>query len=84
MSDPISADPCVAASQLRTVYHSLIMGRTVETVEFAAGNGSSRRVTYSAANLAELKNEIARMDAQCQSASGGRPRRFGLRAGGTF
>jgi len=84
MSDPISTDPCVAANQLRTVYHALIMGKSVQTVEFQAGNGSSRRVTYTEANLAELKNEIARLDAQCRSASGGRPRRFGMRAGGVF
>jgi hypothetical protein len=83
MIDP--NDPCGAATQLRAAYHSLIMGQQAQEVEFDAGNGSRRRVKYSSVNLAALQAEIQRMDNACAALTlPTRPKRFGIRAGGSI
>lgn len=75
-------DPCAIATKLREVLHRAMIEGRVDEVEFAAGNGSSRRVRRSYATISELKAHIALLDNECKIATTGRPSRFGLRAGG--
>lgn len=75
-------DPCAVATKLREVLSRAMIEGRVDEVEFAAGNGSSRRIKRSYASIAELKAHIAQLDNECKVATTGRPSRHGLRAGG--
>jgi hypothetical protein len=75
-------DPCAIATALREVLHRAMLEGRVDEVEFAAGNGSSRRVRRSYASISDLKAHIAQLDNECKLKTTGRPSRFGLRAGG--
>lgn len=83
MTTPIDpSDPCAAAKTLRSIFLSVISGQQVAEVEMAAGNGSSRRVKYTAANLSVLQAELTKYEGLCELSQGGKARRRGLRAGG--
>lgn len=76
-------DPCGAAAQLRVAYASIVAGEKAETITFRAGaQGVERSVTYHRADADALKRLIAEYESKCAIKTGGRPRRFGLRAGG--
>lgn len=72
-------DPCVRARELRAVRDRLITGEGVVESEFSGGNGSSRRVRYTKADMTMLNSEIAAADAACARSRGQRPRRFAVR-----
>lgn len=77
------ADPCGAAAQLRAVYAKLVAGEAAETVSFKAGaQGVERAVTYHKADAAALLRLVREYESKCSISTGGRPRRFGIRAGG--
>lgn len=71
MADDLS-DPCVALAKLRPAYYALMGGTQTQEVEFRSGNGSLRRVLYSTANIALLKEEITKLEAQCAAQTGKR------------
>jgi hypothetical protein len=75
-------NPCAVATALREVLSRAMLEGRVEEVEFAAGNGSSRRMKRNYATISELKAHIAQLDNECKLTTTGRPSRFGLRAGG--
>ncbi len=76
-------DPCGAAAQLRAAYAAIVAGEKAETITFKAGaQGVERTVTYHGADAAALKRLIGEYEGKCAIKTGGRPRRFGLRAGG--
>ncbi len=79
MSDTF--DPCAMLNTLRPAYYALLGGTQTQEVEFRAGNGTTRRVKYSAANLPALRSEIARLEIQCAAASGQNRRRHVIIAG---
>lgn len=72
MSDTF--DPCAILATLRPAYYALLGGTQTQEVEFRAGNGTSRRVKYTAANLPALRAEIARLETQCAASTGIRRR----------
>lgn len=86
MSDEITlnpADPCATASALRQAYASLVAGGAVREVVFRAGpNGAERRLSFHGADAGRLLGLVREWEEKCAKASGLRPRRFGLRAGG--
>lgn len=71
-------DPCLRAKQLRAIRDDIMLGKNVAETDFEAGNGTRRRVKFSAANLTMLNREIADADAACAARNGGRPRRFAI------
>jgi hypothetical protein len=75
-------DPCAVATALREVLHRAMLEGRVDEVDFAAGNGSQRRIRRSYASISELKQHIAQLDNECRLATSGTRSRFGLRAGG--
>lgn len=72
-------DPCAMLAALRPVYYALLTGESVQEIEFRAGNGTTRRVRYSAVDLVALRTEIAQLEAKC--AASGRARRHAIIAG---
>jgi hypothetical protein len=76
-------DPCAAAATLRKIYLSVVTGQSAAEVEIASGNGATRRVKYTPANLTALSAELSKYEGLCRALGGDqRPKRFGLRAGG--
>lgn len=77
------ADPCGTAATLRQVYANLVAGQASASIMFRAGpNGVQRETTFHRAEPARLLELIRQYEAECAKLSGGRPRRFGMRAGG--
>lgn len=77
------SDPCATAAALRTIYANVVAGLARQVVMFRAGpNGVERRVEYGKADAGALLRLIGDYEAKCKLTQGGRPRRFGLRAGG--
>lgn len=79
MSDTF--DPCAMLNTLRPAYYALLGGTQTQEVEFRAGNGTSRRVKYTSANLPALRAEVARLENQCAAVSGTTRRRHVIIAG---
>lgn len=78
-------DPCAAAASLRTAYANLVAGQAVQEVRFRAGpNGVERMASYQRADPGRLLTVVREYEAKCAAASGGKPRRFAMRAGGTY
>lgn len=77
------ADPCATAVVLRLAYAELIAGGKAREIQFRAGpNGVERRVQYHGADASRLLALVREWEQKCALASGGRPRRFGMRSGG--
>lgn len=77
------ADPCAAAAALRQVHYRMVAGQAAQSVTFRGGpNGTERQVVYHKADVAGLLRLIRDFEDKCAAASGGKPRRFALRAGG--
>lgn len=76
------SDPCAAATALREVLHRAMLEGRAQEVEFAAGNGSSRRVKREFVSVEELRKQITLLDNECRIKTTGRPSRYGLRSGG--
>lgn len=75
--------PCAAATALRAVYLNIVSGSAAQTVMFkSGGNGVERSVVYHKADPGRLLTVIRAFEDKCAMASGGRPRRYALRAGG--
>jgi len=74
----LETDPCGRAAALRAIKDQIITGGHVLEAEQEAGNGTRRRVKYSAANLDSLDREIMMAAEACALASGKRPRRFAI------
>lgn len=75
-------DPCAAAQALRAALNAaMVNGRGVE-VEYASGNGITKRVKTELFTLDQIKAHIADLEGKCAALTGGKPKRFGLRAGG--
>jgi hypothetical protein len=76
-------DPCAAATALRAVYLNLVAGGAAQSVMFKAGaSGVERSVVYHKADPGRLLTVIRGFEERCAMASGGRPRRYAVRAGG--
>lgn len=75
-------DPCAAATALREVLNRAMIEGRAQEIEFAAGNGMSRRVRREFVSIADLRARIAELDNECRIKTTGRPSRFGLRSGG--
>jgi hypothetical protein len=77
-------DPCARAQALREARWKLIAGGQPTSVEYSS-NETTRKVTYSAANLPTLDNEIARAEAECAAQTGtpapAASRRYAMTAG---
>lgn len=77
------ADPCGTAAALRQALADLVTGGKEQTVTFKGGpNGVEKSVTYAKADLTGLRELIRDYETKCAASSGGRPRRFAMRAGG--
>lgn len=77
------SDPCGTVASLRSIYANIVAGLARQEVSFRAGpNGVERRVVYGKADAGALLRLIGDYEAKCKLTQGGRPRRFGLRAGG--
>ena len=77
------ADPCGTAAALRQAYADLVGGGTAQTVTFRAGpNGVERQITYNKADPSRLLMLVREWEGRCAAASGAKPRRFAMRAGG--
>lgn len=76
-------DPCAVLAALRPAYYRLVAGSMRETVEFQAGNGQTRRVTFTRTNIAALRAEVARMEIRCKAAQTGKTPRFAVQGGGS-
>lgn len=75
--------PCDAAKALRAVYYRLIAGQAPMTVTFRAGpNGVERSATFNKADPGRLLQVIRGFEERCAATSGGKPRRYAVRAGG--
>jgi hypothetical protein len=68
----LSEDPCGRAAALRAARDQIVIGGHAEEVQFTAGNGTTRRIRYSMANIRELNALLAEAEALCA----GRPKRF--------
>lgn len=68
-------DPCARAEALRRSYYDIVSGLE-KRVRFG-----DREVWYSGENLIDLKKELRLAEEQCAAKSGGRPRRYAIRAG---
>lgn len=78
-------DPCGTAKALRQAYADLVGGEKAQSVIFRAGpNGVSREVTYNKADPRGLMLLVREWEAKCAANQGKAPRRFALRAGGTY
>jgi hypothetical protein len=76
--DPLTLDdPCDVYKRLRRAYLDLISGTATQSVEYLA-NGVQRRVSYSQADLSNLKVEMERARAECMGIRG---RRFAIVGG---
>lgn len=75
-------DPCALLAVLRPAYYGLLGGSKAETIEFDAGNGVRRKVTYARSNINTLRDEVRRLEAACAAKTDGRPRRFAMTPGG--
>ncbi len=76
-------DPCATAAALRQVYANLVAGQSAARVRFNAGpNGVEREQQFHAADPQRLLALIRDYESRCAVLNGGRPKRFGLRAGG--
>jgi hypothetical protein len=76
-------DPCGTAAQLKTIYANLIAGQASISIAFRAGpNGVQRETTFHKAEPDRLQALVREYEGKCAQLSGGRPRRFGMRAGG--
>ena len=71
-------DPCTRAQQLKAIRDDIMLGKNVSETEFEAGNGTRRRVKFTAANLDFLNRQIAEADNACAISQGKRPRRFAI------
>ena len=77
------SDPCAAAAALRAAYYQIVAGQQAMTVSFRAGaTGVERQVVFHRADPARLLTIIRGFEERCAAASGGRPRRYAIRAGG--
>lgn len=75
----LADDPCGRAAALRAIRDQVMAGAAVVEGEQHSANGASRRMRFSAANVAMLTREIMAAEAAC---SGGKPRQFAI--GGRF
>jgi hypothetical protein len=81
MPPPIDySDPCAAFERLRESYFALLEGRRVEMTEFETGSGTRRRVQFTKANAELIREEMRRLEGECQKKRGGSPR-FAIRGG---
>lgn len=71
-------DPCVRAAELRAIRDDIMLGKHVAETEFEAGNGTRRRVKFSAANLGMLNKAIADAENACAIQQGKAPKRFAI------
>lgn len=74
----LESDPCARATALRAVRDKLITGATAVESEQEGGNGTRRRVKWTAANLTALDREISVAESACSLNGGGRPKRFAM------
>lgn len=67
------ADCAQRLAEAREALHQLQLGKQVVKVEVHGAPG--RSVTYTPANIEQLKRYIAALEAECGTSAGGRPRR---------
>jgi hypothetical protein len=81
-SDSTWDDPCATYKALRACYMRLISGQQESEVEYL-NLGVNRRVRYSQANIAELKQAMNQAQGECLALNGegNRNRRFAITAG---
>lgn len=76
----LELDPCGRLKALREIRDQLMTGGAVAEAEFEQGNGTRRRVKYSAANREDLNRSIIEAGDACAALNGGgaRPGRFAI------
>jgi hypothetical protein len=76
----IEANPCGRLKALREVRDQVMTGGAVTEAEFEQGNGTRRRVKYTAANMDMLNREIIAAGDACAAKTTGvvRPKRFAI------
>lgn len=72
MIPTIETDPCGRLAALREVRDQLMTGQAIAEAEFEQGNGTRRRMKYSAANMDMLNREILAAGDACAGSAGGR------------
>lgn len=76
-------NPCAAVATLRQAYINLVAGQGSMVVTFNAGSsGVERSVTFHKAHPDRLLRLIREYEEKCARASGGRPLRRAISAGG--
>jgi len=66
----IAADPCARLVALRELRDTVMIGGAVVEAEFEQGNGTRRRVRYTAANMDLLDREIIAATDACALVTG--------------
>ena len=75
----LEADPCGRLAALRAIRDKVVTGGQVLEVELEQGNGTRRRVKYSAADTDALNRMIIEANDACSlQGGGGRPSRFAI------
>lgn len=75
----LDLDPCGRLAALRAIQDQVVTGGQVIEGEFEQGNGTRRRVKYSAANLSALNRLIGEAEEACNALNGiCRPSRFAI------
>lgn len=75
----LEANPCGRLAVLREIRDKIMTGGQVLEAELEQGNGTRRRMKYSAANMDMLNRSIIEAGDACAGASGsGRPSRFAI------
>jgi hypothetical protein len=62
-------NPCEAAVAVRNAYYDLLTNKTGQRLRFRSGE-SEREITFNPANLAALREELARLEMACAKAKG--------------
>lgn len=70
------SDPCAAAAALRPYYFRALAGGAEVSIRF-----DDRSVTYSQANLTELRARLEGFEEACAKLQGGTRRRFAITVG---
>lgn len=77
MADTVDySKPCERAAALSKAYYDLLAGKQVTSVSF-----SDRAVSYSAASIDVLEQEMRRAEAECKALTTGTPTRRAITAG---
>lgn len=75
----IEVDPCLRVVQLRAIRDRVITGGAVIEAEIEQGNGTRRKIKYSAADRDSLNREIIAATDACSALAGNaRPGRFAI------